>query len=428
MKQELFAPETRNRFRKNPKFFTRDRVLNFARVTILILRGHKLSLQNALNKFFAELGLVFDVPTASAYCQARQKISPGLFVHLNEVVRDDFYRLYGESGELELWRGHRLLGADGTYLNLPDTVETRANFSLQTNQHESGQCLQALASVLYDLRNDLALSGGLGPKQAEKNFLFDQHFSATREGDVIVLDRAYADYSVIAFAVKNKRHVVIRFPQKSFTVVNQFWESGLEEQIVRIAASDRAREFIREHELPREVKLRLIKVALDSGEIEVLGTTLIETNQYPREEFKQVYGWRWGEETFFDRFKNIFEVERLSGTTKTAIEQDFYGVILLANLEGILSRGAQTQLDNQRSATLKTEAKVNRAVSYVALVDRVVELLASPDTGPEEVLEQLHHLFQTNPTRHRAGRKFDRPKLKHARKLRFYRYIKRVIA
>ncbi len=51
----------------NAKHFTRQRLLTFARVLVLILRGHKLALQNALNKLFAALGQVEQVPGASAY-------------------------------------------------------------------------------------------------------------------------------------------------------------------------------------------------------------------------------------------------------------------------------------------------------------------------------------------------------------------------
>jgi hypothetical protein len=83
-------------------------------VAVLILRGHKLSLQNTLNKFFSALGEVFPVPTTSAYCQARQKVQPELFRHLNEVVGQDFYELYGADHQVKLWYGHRVLGADGT--------------------------------------------------------------------------------------------------------------------------------------------------------------------------------------------------------------------------------------------------------------------------------------------------------------------------
>jgi hypothetical protein len=103
---------------------------------------------------------------------------------------------------------------DGSYLNLPDTEETRREFSVQTNPHPGGEQVQALASVLYDLRNDLGLSAALGPKQAEKNLLFATHLAATQAGDVLVCDRAYADYGVMATIVARQCHFVIRFPRQ----------------------------------------------------------------------------------------------------------------------------------------------------------------------------------------------------------------------
>jgi hypothetical protein len=88
----LESSETCQRFRRAERDFTRERVLTFVRVVVLIVLGHKLSLQTTLNKFFSALGLVFAVPTASAYSQARQKLKPEVYRHLNEVVCEDFYR------------------------------------------------------------------------------------------------------------------------------------------------------------------------------------------------------------------------------------------------------------------------------------------------------------------------------------------------
>ena len=65
--------------------FTRERVLTWPVVIILMLRGQKVSLQTAVNKFFSALGAVWQVVTASAYRQARQKVQPEMFVHLNAV-------------------------------------------------------------------------------------------------------------------------------------------------------------------------------------------------------------------------------------------------------------------------------------------------------------------------------------------------------
>lgn len=425
---ELHNPATWEQFRQQPQDFTRTRVLTFARVALLILRGHKLSLQNTLNKCFTALGAVFRVPSASAYCHARQKLKPELFAHLNDLSCRDFYQLAEAEGGVRRWRGHRLLGADGTYLNLPDTPETRAAFTLQVNQHEGAACVQALCGVLYDLHNDLGLVAVVGPRQSEPKLLCTGLWAATQPADVLVLDRAYADYALFAYALAHQRHVVVRLPRGRFTACEAFWTNHLAEQLVSLRVPVSARQFVATHQLPEALTLRLIRVVLESGEVEVLATTLVDAAAYPAAEFQQVYGWRWQEETFFDRFKNIFEVERFSGTNVTAIHQDIQGTLFLTSLESILTQPARAELAaTARARQPRTVPQVNRAVSYVALVERVVQLLLSTRDA-EEVLAELHHLFQTNPTRWRPGRHNERPKLKYAHKLRFHKYVKKLTA
>ncbi len=71
---------------------------------------------------------------------------------------------------------------------------------------------------------------------------------------------------------------------------------------------------------------------------------------------------------------------------------------------------------------------VNRAVSYVSLLDRAVQLLADPRADPEEVLDDLRLLFKKDPTRNLKDPKFEHKKLKHSARLRFHRYRKRINA
>jgi hypothetical protein len=73
--------------------------------------------------------------------------------------------------------------------------------SVQRYQQEAEK-VQALASVLYDVRNDLSLGAALGQRQAEKNLLLNEFWSQTRRGDLLVMDRNFADYTVIAWAAK----------------------------------------------------------------------------------------------------------------------------------------------------------------------------------------------------------------------------------
>jgi len=419
----------RERFRVKATDFTRERVLTWPTVIVVMLRGQKVSLQTAVNKFFSAVGDVWRVVTASAYRQARQKVQPEVFVHLNAVMCEEYYARYGADQEVVLWHGQRVLGVDGSYLNLPDTEETRGEFSVQTNQHPGGEQVQALALVLYDLRNAVGLSAALGPKQAEKNLLFTTHLAATQAGDVLVCDRAYADYSVMATVVARQCHFVIRFPRQSFTTVNAFWAALAQERVVTLAVTSKARAYVAEQQLPTTLRVRLVKVVLASGEVEVLGTDLLDAQTYPAAEFKAVYGWRWQHETYHDRIKNIFEVERFSGKSAQAIKQDFYGVIFLATLESILSKPAQAVLTAQGVAReCRYAPQVNRVVSYVTVLEHIVQLLGDARRSPAATLAAIERLLLTTPTRQRPGRQVKRHKRSAAHRLRFAKYGKRVVA
>jgi hypothetical protein len=425
-------------------------VLSFACVALLILRGHKLSLQNALNKLFSSIGRVFGVPSASAFCQARQKLKPELFQYLNEIVCQDFYSLYEEEGPVKRWRGHRLLACDGTYLNLPDNEETRREFFLQRNQFEKAEAVQALACVLYDLLNCLAISATLTTRTAEQKPLLEQLWEKSEAGDLLILDRRYADYKVLATAVATGREVVVRLPRNGFKEARPLFKKrkGLQEKVVELKSPVSARRYVREQKLPERLRVRFIRVELECGEVEVLATTLVDTERYSNSEFKWLYGKRWCEESFFERVKNIFEVERFSGTSPLAIRQDYYGVLFLATLESVLClpdqqlllEGAEERRQQQREAATAgqeeeevdggpRQPQVNHRVSYLALLERLVELLLSK-RSTEKVLEEMHHMFRTTPTRARPGRSYPRPKEKsnRARLLRHHKYVKKLLA
>jgi hypothetical protein len=65
----------------------------------------------------------------------------------------------------------------------------------------------------------------------------------------------------------------------------------------------------------------------------------------------------------------------------------------------------------------------------MALLERLVELLLSK-RSTEKILEEMHHLFRTSPTRARPGRRYPRPEEQsnRARRLRYHKYLKKIIA
>jgi len=98
-------------------------------------------------------------------------------------------------------------------------------------------------------------------------------------------------------------------------------------------------------------------------------------------------------------------------------------------MEGTLTRPAQAQLQQRDELRQnKTQAKVNRVNSYIALVDRIIELLTDSTITAQETLTEIQFLFLQKPTRHKAGRQFNRLKTTPSRKYRYYRFTKRIIA
>lgn len=417
------------RYRVRPQDWSRQRTLTFLRVVTLILTGHKHALQNALNRFFRALGLLPEVPTASAYSQARQKVEPTLFQHLNNLVVEKFYALYVPDGGVKRWQGRRVLGIDGTMINLPDTVETRAQYTRHGNQHGKAIRVQALGSVCYDLLNDLALDATLGKQHAEKESIFTSHLHVTAPGDVIVLDRGYADYGVMAFLTHHQRDFVIRMPRRRAGLIRTFWDGPRRDQVVELAGPERQRAFVQQRHLASRLRVRFVKIALADGEVEVVATSLLDAKAVPAAALKTLYGWRWGIETYYDRVKNIFEVERFSGRNVRGIEQDCFGIIFLTTLESVLSKEAEAELAQESAAAQRKHvAQVNHAVSYLALVDHTIALLLHPPGSVEETLATLHFLFKTNPTLHRPGRRFPRYRRSGYRRAWFYRYTARLVA
>lgn len=450
LKQTLADPATVERFRVAPSDWTRQRTLTFLWVVLLILQGHKQAFQNTLNKLFSARGKVRQVPTASALCQARQKLRPELFLHLNQVVMESFYQLPTVDVTLDNalnvqvgqgtperaagadvvwnWCGHRVLGVDGTCWNLPNTPANREHFGSATNQHDAVGCAQAQGSVLYDVLNDIGLNAVFEPVQAEKDLMFAHHLKHTRFGDVIVMDRGYADYSVLAFWVKHRRDFVLRLPRSSFKAAREFWDSSATEAVVTLHVTPDQRAFVREHQLPTIVRVRLVKLFLDNDEVEVLATSLLDAARYDAGALGQVYAWRWRVETYLDRLKNIFEIERFGSQRREHLQQDFYGVLFLSSLESVLSRRASLELAKEsRQRGCRYTQQVNRAVSYSALLARTMLLLTDQQQSAQETLAELHHLFKTNPVPRRPGRHLSHERRTLSRKLRHHRYTKRAL-
>ena len=98
-------------------------------------------------------------------------------------------------------------------------------------------------------------------------------------------------------------------------------------------------------------------------------------------------------------------------------------------LESILSKPAQAVLSTQGEARpCRYAPQVNRAMSYVTVLEHIVQLLSEPRRSPASTLAAVERLLLTTPTRQRPGRQVPRRKRSAAHRLRFAKYGKRVLA
>ena len=175
-------------------------------------------------------------------------------------------------------------------------------------------------------------------------------------------------------------------------------------------------------DLPEEIKIRLVKVVLDNGEIEVLATSLLDKQLYPQEDFKKLFWYRWGVETFYGTIKDRLALENFTGKTAESVKQDFYSTIFISNLETILTDDATSQLE-EKSKNNKNSTKVNKSISFNAIKNNLICLLMT-ETDIDTLLLKMTKTFMSSPTSIRPGRKFkretDRPRraLNHHKRTR----------
>jgi len=106
------------------------------------------------------------------------------------------------------------------------------------------------------------------------------------------------------------------------------------------------------------MRLRLIKVELDSGETEVLITSLIDCEKYPLQLFTELYHDRWPVEEDYKVMKCRIDLENFSGQSELSVYQDFHARIFSKNITSMLAFAAQKNVA-EKTRTRMHDYRVN---------------------------------------------------------------------
>lgn len=340
--------------------------------------------------------------TKSAVSQARQKLKATAF----EALNDSLIGLLNELLPEPRWHGLRLVATDATTLRLPPWLENQAEFGVQTDSN--GQpYVMARALGLFATTSKLMIKTVLGRFDEGERSLLVPLLPHLAGDDLLIMDRGFPAVWLFTLLQQRQLPFLARMDGNRWPAVERFLRSGLSETLIALPVSSQARRQAQAVGMTLTAKtltLRLIKVVLSTGQIEVLATSLIESQTYPAQAFAALYHARWNIEETFKILKHRLYLEQFTGELPESIRQDVHAKIFTANLAEALAREAYGTLpDNKAAHYFPNVAYILNSLKtklFSWLIQRV----------PHDQVLELIALYARTLERKRPHRKAPRPK------------------
>lgn len=265
-------------------------------------------------------------PTDSAFSQARRRLGVAPLRHLfHETARPmATHQTVGA-----FYRGRRLMGIDGTTLDLPDTPENARTFGRPTTGRAEGAFPQARLLALCELGTHAVCGLAIKPICHGEVSMVDPLLDHLGPGDLLVWDRGFLSYELIRSVVRRGAHLLARV--KSNTVLRPIRRLPDGSYLAKVYPG----EADRRHDT-RGITVRVVEYTHDdpnrpgSGERHRLITDLTNSEDMPAREAPLVYHERWEQELAFDEIKTHLSGRAVPIRSKApaGVVQEIYGLVL----------------------------------------------------------------------------------------------------
>ena len=366
------------------------------------------SYQSELDDYFCALPESVKTPTDGAFCQARQKINSNALLELQRMIVDQIY----QNPNIKRFYGYRLLAIDGTTLRLNGVNQECRNYfkGLKKTTEEFDGVQLAHASFCYDVLNELCVDARILPEDVGEVTIAHLHLSErTIPGDLVLMDRNYGGFRLCTHLLQRGAQFCIRLKTGQATnLIGDFIASNSESRIVQW---DPAIHHIGQCEdldiEAQPMRVRLVKIILNTGEVEVLVTSLLDEQAWSVDFMCKLYALRWGVEEAYKFAKSRMEIERWSGKNLCAVEQDFYGRVLLATLSAGMSIEPGRVVESIHK-TCKHAYQVNQTRAMGIVYKKFAQLMNAPAWKRLSLLDGILHECLKKPCPIRPGRKYPR--------------------
>ena len=216
-----------------------------------------------------------------------------------------------------LWKGLHAKLADGFTFTMPDTPANQAAYPQTKSQKKGVGFPIARACVILSLATACGLELAEGPysgKETGETALLRGLLDSFSAGDLLVADRYYCSFLMIALFMQQQVEVCTRLHQRRHADFRRGTRLGPDDHLITWTKPPRP-EWMDEATyatIPATLTLREMRycVAVPGRRVQVLTvvTTLLDPVKYSRQDIAQLYGYRWNSELDIRSNKQMLEL------------------------------------------------------------------------------------------------------------------------
>jgi Transposase DDE domain len=273
-----------------------------------------------------------------AYCQARQRLPEDALLRL---LRHTGRTLEEDSPKDWRWHKRRARLVDGTTTSMPDTPHNQKAFPQPRTQKPGLGFPIARLLVIFSLSVGTVLEGVLNPykgKQTGETAMLRAVLDRLEPGDLLVGDRYYANYWLIALAQQRRLDVVFRQHQLRQVDFRSGRRLGRDDHLITWQKPQRPpwMEATTWASLPATLTLREFRIRVPKGKARtreiVVVTTLLDPARYAKSEVQALYRRRWEAEIHLRAVKQTLHMDVLRCKTPEMVRKEVWAHLLIYNL------------------------------------------------------------------------------------------------
>jgi hypothetical protein len=280
------------------------------------------------------------------YCRARAKLSAAAIRDLSCEVSQELEQAADANW---LWKGRHAKLIDGFTFTMPDTPANQAAYPHPQTQQPGVGLPIARAVGILSLATACVLDLAQGPyqgKETGETALLRKLLGSLLAGDIAVADRYYCSFLMIALLLGQGTHVCVRKHQKRHSDFRRGRRLGKYDHLIvwtRPPRPDWMDEAtyaqIPETLTLREIRFHVVEPGRRTRTIDII-TTLVDADEYPREEIAQLYGFRWNSELDIRAIKSSLNLGHVRCKSPEMVQRELWTTILGYNLIRTTAAGA----------------------------------------------------------------------------------------